>query len=163
MDIVSITLTFVILGTTLSFLIWRTPREANLSRLRALYLQLDMIKDSAEGSLKEYKPNTQLPSYVGTIDVDYYLTRLPSKIRREWGMGNIYLSDLKINLLETKNKIENINHSLSRLIESLISGHNELFKALQKELFDNTYYADLKDLASEVQHEIEKILLPRQK
>ena len=81
-----IILAITFLTLILTFLIWRSERKKELSRLRALFDHLIFIKKSAQGHeniLKDKSP--KIPSWpVANMDLNFYLTQLNYKIRREF-------------------------------------------------------------------------------
>lgn len=156
-------LILIITGITLvlTFLLYFEERKKQLALLRSLYLHLDLILENAKGHLTEFHQNKNIPSYyIGCIDSDYYVTRLRNKLFQEMCyLRIIKLIKLKRNLIKSRNKVENINHLLSRILECEVSGNTELKKKLIRELWGtNKYYDDLKNKIIITQGEIKRIL-----
>lgn len=159
------TLIVATIGTTTTILIFIDKRKTELALLGSLYLQLDLIKETAEGHQTERRNNPKvIPSYyLGTIDADYYLTRLKNRIRRESSTKYVPIIKLKKELGRTKQKVENINHLLSRILDCMVGDLNpRVEEQLKEELWGtNKYYDHLNKLINSVQLEIVKIILPK--
>src|SRR3989344_4783860 len=126
-----------ILAAAFSFFLWRSERNHELSRLKALYQHLGFIEESAkehEKHLKDKKlPDPSWP--IANIDLNFYLTNIKYTTKKE--------------LIAIFEKINNINYLWKLIIEN---------SKIKSDLRTNTYYQDLYRFITSAMKEIEKII-----
>ncbi len=139
-----------IVAAFLSFFLWRSERNQDLSRLRALHQHLTFIEESAKGHEKHIKGNKlAAPSWpIANIDLNFYLTNIKHKVRKEWCICWINTHELKKELIATYEKINNINYLWKLKIEN---------QKTKSDLLTNSHYQDLYRFISSAKKEIEKV------
>lgn len=136
------------IGAILSFFIWKSERNKELSRLRSLYQHVSFIKESAKGHEKQLKNSYEIPSWrVPNMDLNFYLSNINYKVRKSWCVCRISSQNLKHSLITLHERVSTINFLWEQLI-------NEK----KNDLKENTYYADLYQDIYNTQKEIEKII-----
>ncbi len=136
----------------LTFLIWRSERDKELSRLKSLFDHLIFIRDSAKGHEKHLKyGGLPLPSWpVANMDLNFYLTQLNYTMRKEWSLCcHESTRRLKKGLIRIFEKINNINYLWKLKIEK---------PKVKSDLETNTYYSDLYGFIENALYEIKRII-----
>jgi len=144
-------LAVAVLTLILTFLMWRSERNKELSRLKALSDHLLFIKESAEGHEKQMKGhNLPLPSWpVANIDLNFYLTQLNYNIRKEYSFCSESTRRLKKELIGISEKINNINYLWKQEIEN---------SKIKTDLRTSTYYSDLSSMIKNAIYEVKRII-----
>ncbi|HZX12089.1 MAG TPA: hypothetical protein VFE88_01395 [Candidatus Nanoarchaeia archaeon] len=140
-----------ILAAAFSFFLWRSERNHELSRLKALYQHLGFIEESAkehEKHLKDKKlPDPSWP--IANIDLNFYLTNIKYTTQKECCIWWVGTKGLKKELIAIFEKINNINYLWKLIIEN---------SKIKSDLRTNTYYQDLYRFITSAMKEIEKII-----
>ncbi len=156
------TLAVAFLTLIVSFLLWRRTRQEELSRLRSLFQQLDEIKRIAKDQY-EYLKTKGVPSWkITNIDLNFYLTHINHKIAKETTLFNwVYTRELKKQLIDTHDKINNINNLYNLMYQAHVTNTPASKKQLaqyQAQLVQVSYYADLEKFIERTKTELKKIL-----
>jgi len=139
-----------IFAALFGFILWRSERNHEISRLKSLMMHLNFIKESAKGHEKHVKSkNLPFPSWsIANIDLNFYLTNIKSQVRKERCFYHISTNRLKKELIAIYEKINNINFLWRR----------ELDKPNSSDLKINTYYSDLYNFIGKSQIQIQRII-----
>ena len=141
-----------VIAATISFILLRSDRIKDLSRLKALNQHLNFIKESARGHESQLKNGKKpLPSWpVANFDLNYYLTNIKYKIRKEYFICcRKSTKDLKEDLIFIHEKISNINYLWDLIVKK---------EKDKTDLVSSTYYSDLLKRIEQAQREIKDIV-----
>ena len=142
-------LTFVVatIAAVFSFIMWRISRKEELSMLKALYDHLGEINKSAIGHERQFLMTHILPSWpIPNMDVNYYLTKISYKVRKETSLMWISTRKLKKNLIKVHERVNTINFLWKQAADGC-----------KTDLYSNTYYSDLNNDILLVQEQIQKL------
>ena len=144
-----------VIAAGFSYIMWRIDRVQDLSMLKALYQHLNFIDNSANGHETHVRNNTQnprrspMPSWpLPNMDLNFYLTHIKYKIRKEWSFCKEPTESLKMALITLHERVNTIN----------FLWREELSRRNSTDLRTNTYYQDLKNDINQCTTEIRRII-----